>query len=768
MNAWLHEDVWWFQLAILLVALTAVVFSAAILNRWLKSAAWQRTVWQACLATLALMALVELIGVRHELPAWRQRAELIESRVSPSPSPLIQPLAAAPSPHVPPTSPSSPAPSHRDPAQLQTGSPSISLAPVSHRSPQSTSQQAWWLLVWLAGTIALLARGAILNLAFAWWRQDARPVTDRELIQRVDQLRSQLGFRRRVRVIASSRFASPVAFGWLQPTIGLPSRFTSEHEPARQDVMLAHELAHLAAGDPFWRQLANLTTALLWWHPATWYARRQLQVASEIAADEASLIVTDGPGLLAQCLVELGARMTQPQSMVGLGIDGNALRSGLGRRVLRLVGLRERRWSPPGHFATKTVHLAVPTLLAAGLTAGMAWSFPETSNQGATMKHWQQALGLLALSTTLSTAQVAAPATPAEKPIAPEPQAEAVPPPPAPVPPIAPPAAPAAPAAPARRLASVRHAPASPALGKGAEALLDKLERLRLSEVSYDALPLAEVIQDLIRQSARLDPSKEGVNFLFGKERTPPAASVIDPATGLPITAPAMEDFDLRGTTIVIHPPLKNVRLVDVLDAIVKVADQPIKYSIEEYAVVFTRNPAALQPRAQAASSVFAASPAAPAAVAPPPATSPAAPANPVLLQTRTFKLDSKKFFSSVDRMFGVAIDPESKNVGAKLQPVLYSKAGLRSVSPDSVMLYNSLTGILLIRGTPEEIEAVQALIETLGGTATKGAEAKSSTSSSFLKHLAEGPHVHLHRAVTGMFGAVSELAPPPFSRSNP
>src|SRR5262249_39981490 len=39
---------------------------------------------------------------------------------------------------------------------------------------------------------------------------------------------------------------------------------------------------------------------------------------------------------------------------------------------------------------------------------------------------------------------------------------------------------------------------------------------------------------------------------------------------------------------IKLNPPLTDVRLADVLDAIIKVADRPIKYSVEDYAIVFS------------------------------------------------------------------------------------------------------------------------------------------------------------------------------------
>ena len=44
----------------------------------------------------------------------------------------------------------------------------------------------------------------------------------------------------------------------------------------------------------------------------------------------------------------------------------------------------------------------------------------------------------------------------------------------------------------------------------------------------------------------------------------------------------------MSAISIKINPPLTDIRLADVLDAIVKVADRPIKYSIEDYAIVFS------------------------------------------------------------------------------------------------------------------------------------------------------------------------------------
>ena len=48
------------------------------------------------------------------------------------------------------------------------------------------------------------------------------------------------------------------------------------------------------------------------------------------------------------------------------------------------------------------------------------------------------------------------------------------------------------------------------------------------------------------------------------------------------------EAADITAVTVKISPGLNDVRLADVLDAITKTADKPIKYSVLEYAVIFS------------------------------------------------------------------------------------------------------------------------------------------------------------------------------------
>jgi type II secretory pathway component GspD/PulD (secretin)/Zn-dependent protease with chaperone function len=206
-------------------------------------------------------------------------------------------------------------------------------------------------------------------------------VVDPELRVRVASLAERLGFRRPVRLIESAALVGPIAFGWWRPTIGLPQGFFARHSQAEQDTMLAHELAHLAARDPLWLALADALSAALWWHPAVWWLRRQFRVASETAADDASLLVQDGPVILADCLVNLAAQLQTRRATGWLGIA--EFRSGLGRRVERLLRLRPEEAKALGQKA-RWVAPALVAFVLLGLAAA-AWAFPNSRSEGPTL-----------------------------------------------------------------------------------------------------------------------------------------------------------------------------------------------------------------------------------------------------------------------------------------------------------------------------------------------------------------------------------------------
>ena len=116
---------------------------------------------------------------------------------------------------------------------------------------------------------------------------------------------------------------------------------------------------------------------------------------------------------------------------------------------------------------------------------------------------------------------------------------------------------------------------------KGRQTIKSKLDTIRLNEVFYDGLPLGEVLKSLRDESRKRDPDKVGINFFINPNADAPAVA---PDPNLPAAPPA----DLNTVTIKVNPSLSDLRLADVLDLITKVSDQPIKYTIEDYAIIFS------------------------------------------------------------------------------------------------------------------------------------------------------------------------------------
>ncbi len=153
--------------------------------------------------------------------------------------------------------------------------------------------------------------------------------------------------------------------------------------------------------------------------------------------------------------------------------------------------------------------------------------------------------------------------------------------------------------------------------GPGRQAIMAKLDRFRMDfSTPENGMPLSEVQRILNETCKRLDlPDHKGINFLINpnadKSGQPvasdaqgrgnaagafanrgPAAPQFDPATGLPMATPGAgpaeggETVEV-GSYMIKIPNLTDVRLADVLEAIVLVSDHPLKFSIQDFAVVF-------------------------------------------------------------------------------------------------------------------------------------------------------------------------------------
>ena len=357
--------------AVLLVAL------ATAAQRFVTSARARGTLWQAVLLGVALVWVAELGGVRSQVARWWPQPRVARHLVVTLPGEPVSNLS------------------------IVDGFDAAA-EPAFPEAVVKTSRPVWWpLQLWLAGFTALLFRATALRCWLGFTASRRARVTDTGLLDRVENLRRRVGLRR-VRVLAWPGLRSPIAFGTLRPTIALPADFAERFCHGAQEAMLAHELAHLAAGDPFWLALADAVLAFAWWHPAVWWARRQLRAASEATADEASALVPGGRVALAESLVTFGRELAAPGWTRGLGVAGDGLKSQLARRVTALLrpagewrAVRPARlWLARGVTLAATLTLMglpwpgaggpalAKVVLAAAASSGLAGSTPEGTGGG--------------------------------------------------------------------------------------------------------------------------------------------------------------------------------------------------------------------------------------------------------------------------------------------------------------------------------------------------------------------------------------------------
>ena len=124
----------------------------------------------------------------------------------------------------------------------------------------------------------------------------------------------------KVRLLVLSGIYSPATFGWIHPVVLLPPLCLEQDENELADIF-RHELQHVSRHDFFFNNVAGFCKALLFFHPALWYAMRRMELESELACDLA--VVRDSPerrATYAECLVRF-ARLHAAQDPTPWNLD---------------------------------------------------------------------------------------------------------------------------------------------------------------------------------------------------------------------------------------------------------------------------------------------------------------------------------------------------------------------------------------------------------------------------------------------------------------
>jgi beta-lactamase regulating signal transducer with metallopeptidase domain len=140
-------------------------------------------------------------------------------------------------------------------------------------------------IAWLVVLALLMLRAIAGLLQLSRWARRAEVVHDAEWLSLTQRLVHEMRIGRPVTLLRSERACVPMTWGVVYPRILLPAD-ADAWTAARRMVVLLHELAHIKRLDTLTQLLAQVSTALFWFHPAVWFAARQMRREREHACDD--------------------------------------------------------------------------------------------------------------------------------------------------------------------------------------------------------------------------------------------------------------------------------------------------------------------------------------------------------------------------------------------------------------------------------------------------------------------------------------------------
>ncbi len=326
------------------VTLVLMVGSIVALLLQKANASSRHAIWAVTLGGALVLPLCMVV-----VPSWRVRVLSPEASVANvAPSSSIGDLATTPRAEVAITS-ESPKPIFTSRGAVQNV--------VTRSLPLP--------LIWLGGAFAVLLWMAIGRLALSRIARRAESLDSQEWRDVLERERLRAGVTKTVILLSAESVSTPLTWGMRKPVILLPADsadWTADH----RDVVIRHEMAHIARGDTITQMLGTIVCAIYWFHPLVWIAAHGLRAEQERACDDRVLSSGTSPVAYAGHLLEVArtARALGPHGFVSLAM---ARPSQLEGRLLAVLnGPRKRNRVSPlmKKISVATSAIAIVTLSA--------------------------------------------------------------------------------------------------------------------------------------------------------------------------------------------------------------------------------------------------------------------------------------------------------------------------------------------------------------------------------------------------------------------
>ncbi|HEX2210351.1 MAG TPA: M56 family metallopeptidase, partial [Longimicrobium sp.] len=230
------------------------------------------------------------------------------------------------------------------PTGLVAAPSAVAPAPAPPRwLPAAMDAVTMLVIVWLLGALLLLGRLAVGTAALGWMARTGHLVRDERWTACAARIRRE--YRGPAARLIRTRWTEmPMTCGILRPVILLPIDCLAWPDE-RRDVVLRHELAHVARRDVLTIMLAQLVRAGHWYNPLSWVALHQLRGEAERCCDDQVLSTGTRASAYAAHLLDMIRTTRRVQRGAGLALP-MAHRSGFETRLHAILDPAHRRGKP--------------------------------------------------------------------------------------------------------------------------------------------------------------------------------------------------------------------------------------------------------------------------------------------------------------------------------------------------------------------------------------------------------------------------------------
>ena len=239
----------------------------------------------------------------------------------------------------------------------------------SDREGRGDDLAKWLLITWLAGVLLLF-----LKIYFQH-RRYLRKIGPREAVdqpwafQALRDIRRQTHLRDPITLSQSPNVQGPLLIRGLE--ICLPGWVLREMNRTHLPGMLAHEMAHIARKDYYWRLGMTILETLFFFQPLHRWPRREIESTTEILCDAWAAEATGDNIGIAECLLQVAGWMKAPGTSYPLVVGMALKKSNLTQRITALLNTpdmkKERfywwRASLPLALLSLLSFLAIPSII---------------------------------------------------------------------------------------------------------------------------------------------------------------------------------------------------------------------------------------------------------------------------------------------------------------------------------------------------------------------------------------------------------------------